>query len=456
MAFFDTSIPISNSLIGPILSTRSPEDKRKHSVDLDSNKKMCVDNSAPDLDTEDLSEYQEANEITLIPSQGQLVTPEDTALNTVATSVKAAAGYLLEASKVQLSIAKRRLTASSSLTEDIKIWKDFEDSSTIKAIAEICMQGMTLLANQSSMPQTPSYARLLATPPLVHDSQTAEDTQQFNEGSQILMYPKASIGKPIEDYFWDALYGKGVQVTAISIVGVKLTASLVDHTNAKKAHDLLSKSKVNDEPATNIFHIEIIAIAKYFIKTHRIPKTILATTSILNDDKINRDKLIHELSVGNPYWFGDRKSFEIADLAYADQLNKLPAGYIIKIMVNFETFKKYLKRRRQSIIIERLVTPSYPTLRPDLCFRCLSYGHDTETCSGKVLCRKCGANHSYNHTKCSKPKNCLNCVKHNDIVNSQSMGVLYDTNHLATSNSCRATMDRINFLIDEIRLKQNV
>lgn len=386
--------------------------------------------------------------------QGQtnMVCNQDS-LSKVADSVKTAANCLIDASMVQLQIIKRRIAVSNDIDNDIKIWKEFEESSTIKAVAELCIQGLSLFAshaNSTPLHQPISYSKVVSeSQPQV--SLNNPTTDEIHEATQLQMIPKASLDKTTDKYFWDAIYGKGAQVSSISYKGIVLTITTVDHENAQMTYDLLCAAKAGDRKLTDLFSINIIARPKYFIKTQRITRQVLNSTTILKGDAIDTNALADELVKGNPSWFKDRNSFEILEAKHVDMHEKLPAGYIITLAVERDTFKKYLSKRRQNLIIERVIVPSYPSMRPDLCFRCLNFGHSTETCSRRTVCRKCGNKHNYPHRKCNAEKNCINCNEHNNIVAQQGKGIVYPTQHLATSNSCKATMDRINYLVDEIR-----
>lgn len=63
------------------------------------------------------------------------------------------------------------------------------------------------------------------------------------------------------------------------------------------------------------------------------------------------------------------------------------------------------------------------------CFRCQAYSHHANFCNEKIACQVCAGPHNDPHCK-NTPK-CINCIKNNDLNNTQ-----FDIFHQAFAHKC--------------------
>lgn len=448
---------------GPPLEDRN---KRHRSVDLTDDTATSTSHTDP-THKKLKSSALKATQSTEMMATSQAISSVDTGLpanltlyrndlaaansNPIVDTVKMAAEHIYKIYESQLAIAQKRVDNAKTLEEQSHIWAELGSTNTVKALSDICQAGINLLATQAVTSPT-TYASTVSKNANIT---VAKKTSSFSvQPPQLTMKP---VGdwiplKTTTDYFWDVLQNKSIQVTSI-VLGedYEITVSFRDHEGAKRAFDLLMTAELNAVKYAELFEIKLKTNNAYFIKTLRIKKKELFTTSIMNGDVVDRDKLVQALIAGNPWWFKSPDSFDIMDADHLAAIGDLPEGYAIKVRVNKDVFIDYIQKRRQIIVLDRILIPSFPMIRTDICFRCLDFGHGADTCRKPQLCRRCGGSHRANHKKCAEPKVCINCTKHNEKVAEGHKGPVYPTDHIATSNSCNILRERMNELIDILR-----
>lgn len=360
---------------------------------------------------------------------------------------RTSAVHLLDISRSQLQLARRRIQNAKSIEEEVEIWKEFNETPVVTAIANLCLQGIDLMKGRSRENQ-PTYASAAAKSP-THSNVTPS----IDSTNQIVMKPKVSLQLSTTHYFWEAILNKGIQVAGISKSDtMTITITLHDYANARHAQDILTTAKIDGKSYSDLFEILLRSEATYFIKTQRIIPEELMATGILSEDGIDRKKLTDALATNNPMWFDSDQDFDILESVLLPAEGSMVSGYVIKLVVQKSIFKKFVSRPRPSLMLGRFITPVRPCMRIDQCFKCLNYGHPTNTCIARRVCRRCGRRHNHSHTKCILEKRCYNCSKNIDM--NDSIGAPRDDNslkHQATSNTCPMNRARMEELIDQIK-----
>lgn len=356
------------------------------------------------------------------------------------------AAHLLDISRSQLQLTRRRIQQAKNIEEEVSIWKEFNESSVVNAIANICIQGIDLMKNVSR-DSVNTYAAATARSPIQPSSPPSTDTT-----NQIIMKPKVNMSLSTTHYFWEAILNKGIQVSSISKSDkMTITITLHDYANARSAQNMLTNAKIGDKSYNDLFEIYLRSEATYFIKTQRIIPEELESTGTLTENGIDRKKLTEALVNCNPMWFTNDSDFDIIEDGILPADGSLVNGYVIKLVVQKPIFKKFINRSRPSLMLGRLIIPVRPCMRIDQCFKCLNYGHPTNTCTARRVCRRCGRKHNHSHTKCVLEKRCINCSSGVNMDDSSDLPDGQSIEHQATSNACPVNRARMEELIDQIR-----